>query len=142
MPSWADGGEPAHTGALDVFSGDRDRAQLTEVYVDGELAGSSPYQSAFVGELPDGESEWRVVNTATHDGSYLRLVDVDGHRVDVPLDRASDDYTEQILPMMQAYYDVDPRRLGQGGRRPERGEPGRARGSSSGTSASPRAWPR
>ena len=87
VPSWADGGSPQHTGAFDVFQPVDDRSQTTDVWVDGELRASVPWQSATVFDLPEGESEWRVVNTAVHDGSYLAGVDEDGHRVDLPLER-------------------------------------------------------
>ena len=71
VPSWGDGGSAQHTGAFDIFSGRTDRSQLTEVWIDGELFASSPWQAASVFDLPDGETDWRVRNTATHDGTYL-----------------------------------------------------------------------
>jgi subtilisin family serine protease len=107
VPSWADGGSVRHTGALDIFSGMPDRAQLTEVWVDGELKAASPWQSAVVWELPDGESEWRVRNTATHDGTYLDSSTSTVTEWTFRSTGTSGDYTEQILPMLQAYYDVD-----------------------------------
>lgn len=107
VPSWADGGSVRHTGAMDIFAGMPDRAQMTEVWVDGELKAESPWQSAVVGELPDGESEWRVRNTATHDGTYLDSSTSTVTEWTFRSTGTADDYTEQILPMLQAYYDVD-----------------------------------
>jgi len=107
VPSWADGGSVRHTGALDVFWGMPDRAQLTEVWVDGELKASSPWQSAVVWELPDGESEWRVRNTATHDGTYLDSSTSTVTEWTFRSTGSADDSTKQILPMLQAYYDVE-----------------------------------
>lgn len=107
VPSWADGGSARHTGAMDIFAGMPDRAQLTEVWVDGVLNVASPWQSAFVRDLPDGESEWRVRNTATHDGSFLSSSTSTVTEWTFRSTGTSDDYTQQILPMLQAYYDVD-----------------------------------
>lgn len=107
VPSWADGGSVRHTGALDVFAQMPDRAQLTEVWVDGELKAASPWQSAIVWELPDGESGWRVRNTATHDGTYLDSSTSTVTEWTFRSTGTAEDYTEQILPMLQAYYDVD-----------------------------------
>ena len=107
LPSWADGGEPEHTGAFDVFSGTDDRAQLTEVYVDGELAASTAYQAASVWGIPDGESEWRVVNTATHDGSHLASSTRTQTEWTFRSTGSSTEYLSQLLPMLQAYYDVE-----------------------------------
>ena len=123
LPSWADGGEPEHTGALDVFSGTNDRAQLTEVFVDGELAGSSAYLSAFVGGIPDGESEWRVVNTATHDGSYLSSSTKTLTEWTFRSTGSSTEYLPQLLPMMQAYYDVTLDDSGMVGAERKKGKP-------------------
>uniref|UniRef100_UPI0010AAD217 S8 family serine peptidase n=1 Tax=Agromyces sp. H66 TaxID=2529859 RepID=UPI0010AAD217 len=107
VPSWADGANPERTGAFDVFAGTDDRAQLTEVYVDGELLASSPYQSANVWGAPDGESEWRVVNTATHDGSALASSTETVTEWTFRSTGTADDWTEQVLPMIQAWYDVE-----------------------------------
>ena len=108
LPSWADGANADRTGAFDVFSGTDDRAQLTEVYVDGELAGSSPYQSATVWDLPDGESEWRVVNTATHAGNHLASSTATRSEWTFRSTGSAGDSGVQLLPMIQAYYDVAP----------------------------------
>lgn len=121
LPSWADGGSPEHTGAFDVFSGTDDRAQLTEVYVDGVLAGSSQYQSATVDDLPEGESDWRVVNTATHAGTHLASsTSTVTEWTFRSTGTGAGDYSRQLLPMLQAYYDVDlddSLRVGEGRKR-------------------------
>ena len=89
VPGWADGGDAMHTGAFDTWMEPATVKQLTDVYIDGELVEQSEYQGANVSDLPDGEQDWRVVSTATHDGSHLEGLDEDGQRVDVPLVRAS-----------------------------------------------------
>jgi hypothetical protein len=123
IPSWADGANPDRTGAFDVFSGTDDRAQLTEVYVNGMLAGSSPYQAANVWDLPDGPSEWRVVNRATHDGSHLASSTSTLTEWTFRSTGSAADYTEQLLPMIQAFYDVDPDAAGLVGSGRTKGEP-------------------
>nr|WP_246301071.1 S8 family serine peptidase [Microbacterium immunditiarum] len=107
LPSWADGGDPAHTGSFDVFSGFPGIEQFTEVYVNGELAGSGPFQGANVWGLPDGESEFRVVNTATHDGSHLAGSTATTTEWTFRSTGTFDDYEQKLLPMLQAYYDVE-----------------------------------
>ena len=107
VPSWADGGSPQHTGAFDVFQPVDDRSQVTEVWVDGELFVSSPWQSASVFDIPDGTTEWRVLNTAVHDGSYLPSSTRTVTEWTFRSTGTSEDYTEQTMPMIQAYYDVE-----------------------------------
>ncbi|RZS64493.1 PA domain-containing protein [Agromyces ramosus] len=107
VPSWADGGSPHHTGAFDVFQPVDDRSQLTEVWVGGELMSSSPWQSASVFDIPDGTAEWRVLNTAVHDGTYLPSSTKTVTEWTFESTGFADDDTEQTLPMMQAYYDVE-----------------------------------
>jgi len=107
LPSWADGGDPAHTGTFDVFSGLSGIEQFTEVYVNGELAGSGPFQGANVWGLPDGESEFRVVNTATHDGSHLAGSTATTTEWTFRSTGSFDDHEQKPLPMLQAYYDVE-----------------------------------
>lgn len=123
VPSWADGGNAQHTGALDVFAPVTDRAQLTEVWVDGQLLASSPWQSATVVDIPDGETEWRVRNTATHDGTYLASSNRTVTEWTFRSTGTSDDYTEQLLPMLQAYYDVELDAAGTVGAGRRAGEP-------------------
>ncbi len=123
LPSWADGANPERTGAFDVFSGTDDRAQLTEVYVNGSLAASSPYQAATVWDVPDGESEWRVVNRATHDGSHLASSTSTLTEWTFSSTGSAADSTEQVLPMIQAFYDVDPDAAGLVGTGRKKGEP-------------------
>lgn len=107
LPSWADGASPERTGAFDMWSGTDDRAQLTEVYLDGVLAGSSQYQSAYVRNVPDGETDWRIVNRATHDGSALASSTETVSEWTFRSTGTADDWTEQLLPMIQAWYDVE-----------------------------------
>ncbi len=107
VPSWADGGSPQHTGALDVFQPVDDRSQITDVWVDGELRASVPWQSATVFDLPEGESEFRVLNTAIHDGSYMPGSNRTVTEWTFHSSGTVADYTAQTLPMIQAYYDVD-----------------------------------
>ncbi|MEV1131795.1 S8 family serine peptidase [Agromyces sp. NPDC049794] len=107
LPSWADGDNPERTGAFDVFSDADDRAQLTDVYVDGVLVASSPYQAAYVWDVPDGETDWRIVNRATHDGSALASSTETVSEWTFRSTGTADDWTEQLLPMIQAWYDVE-----------------------------------
>jgi len=107
VPSWGDGGSAQHTGAFDIFSGRTDRSQLTEVWIDGEQFAASPWQAASVFDIPDGETEWRVRNTATHDGTYLASSTETVSEWTFRSTGSTADYTEQLLPMLQAYYDVD-----------------------------------
>ncbi|GAA1759094.1 S8 family peptidase [Agromyces humatus] len=107
VPSWGDGGSAQHTGAFDIFSGRTDRSQLTEVWIDGELFSSSPWQAATVFDLPDGETAWRVRNTARHDGTYLASSTETVSEWTFRSSGTSTDLTEQLLPMLQAFYDVD-----------------------------------
>jgi len=123
LPSWADGANAERTGAFDVFSGATDRAQLTEVYIDGVLAESSPYQSANVWGLPEGESEWRVVNTATHDGTWLASSTSTLTEWTFRSSGSSTDYSRTLLPMIQAYYDVEVDAAGKAGAERKRGTP-------------------
>lgn len=123
VPSWADGGNAQHTGAFDVFSPATDRAQLTEVWVDGRLLASSPWQSATVFDLPDGDTGWRVRNTATHDGTYLASSNRTVTEWTFRSNGTSTDFTEQLLPMLQAYYDVELDPAGTVGAGRKAGEP-------------------
>ncbi|KQM81345.1 S8 family serine peptidase [Agromyces sp. Leaf222] len=122
LPSWADGANADHTGAFDTYSGAADRSQLTEVYLDGELAASAPFQGATVWDLPDGESEWRVVNTATHDGTYLASSTSTTTEWTFRSTGAASDSSRQLLPMLQAFYDVDLDDSGKAGAERKRGE--------------------
>ena len=123
VPSWADGGSPQHTGAFDVFQPVDDRSQLTDVWVDGELRASVPWQSATVFDLPEGESDWRVVNTAVHDGSYLPSSTKTVTEWTFRSSGTVADYTAQTLPMMQAYYDVEADAAGAVGSGRKAGKP-------------------
>ncbi|RXZ47619.1 peptidase [Agromyces fucosus] len=123
LPSWADGASPDHTGAFDTYSGADDRSQLIEVYIDGALAESSDYQGATVWDIPDGESEWRVVDTATHDGTSLESSTSTRTEWTFTSSGSADDPARQLLPMMQAYYDVELDESGTAGAGRKRGAP-------------------
>lgn len=108
VPSWADGGSPDRTGTFDTWSEQSTVEQWTDIYIDGELIAQRENQGANVSELPDGENQlWRVVSTATHDGSHL-----EGSTKTVTdwTFRSSGklgDWTHRLLPMITAYYEVD-----------------------------------
>ncbi|WP_167756956.1 S8 family serine peptidase [Leifsonia flava] len=123
VPSWGDGGSPQHTGAFDVFEQRPDRSQLTEVWIDGQQVAASPWQSATVFDIPDGEHEWRVLNTATHDGTYLPSSTKTLTEWTFRNGGSADDFTEQTLPMMQAFYDVDADASGAVGAKRSAGRP-------------------
>ncbi|KQZ09243.1 hypothetical protein ASD23_13265 [Agromyces sp. Root1464] len=123
LPSWADGANADRTGAFDTYSGADDRSQLIEVYIDGALAKSSNYQGATLWDLPDGESEWRIVDTATHDGTTLESSTSTRTEWSFTSTGSADDPGRQLLPMMQAYYDVDLDESGLAGAGRKRGAP-------------------
>ena len=72
IPGWADGGDAMHTGAFDTYDGAVDR-QAADRRLHRRRAGRAvrlPGRATCT-DLPDGEQDWRVVSTATHDGSHL-----------------------------------------------------------------------
>ncbi|MDY0909362.1 S8 family serine peptidase [Microbacterium sp. CFBP9034] len=107
VPGWADGGDAMHTGAFDTWMENSTVKQLTDVYIDGELWKHSEYQGANVDDLPDGEQDWRVVSTATHDGSHLKSSTKTVSEWTFHSYGKQGDWTHRLLPMIQAYYDVD-----------------------------------
>ena len=120
IPSWADGGDGEHTGAFDTWIEPSTVQQLTDIYIDGELFAQREHQGANVYDLPDGEHDWRVVSTATHDGSHLagstKTVSDWTFRASGKLG----DWDYRLLPMIQAYYDVEvnaENRVGEGRRK-------------------------
>lgn len=120
IPSWADGGDGEHTGTFDTWTEPSTVQQLTDIYLDGELFAQKEHQGANVFDLPDGEHGWRVVSTATHDGSHLagstKTVSDWSFRASGELG----DWDYRLLPLIQAYYDVDvndENRVGEGRRK-------------------------
>lgn len=107
IPSWADGGNADRTGTFDTWSEPATVQQLTDVYIDGELVKHAEHQGANVDDLPDGEQEWRVVNTATHDGSHLKGSTRTVSEWTFRSEGYDGDWTYSFLPMISAYYDVD-----------------------------------
>ncbi|MCW3494151.1 S8 family serine peptidase [Microbacterium sp. SSM24] len=108
VPSWADGGNGDRTGTFETWGEPSTVKQLTDIYIDGKLIAQREHQGANVYELPDGENQlWRVVSTATHDGSHLagstKTVTDWTFRSSGKLG----DWSPRLLPMMTAYYDVD-----------------------------------
>lgn len=107
VPSWADGGSADHTGAFDTWMEPSTVEQLTDIYLDGELVKQTRGQGAMIDALPDGEQDWRVVSTATHDGAHLagstRTVSEWTFRSAGQLG----DWENRLLPMIQAFYDVE-----------------------------------
>ncbi len=107
VPSWADGGDAMHTGSFDTWLESATVHQQTQVYLDGELIKDVARQGANVHDLPDGEQDWRVVSTATHDGSHL---DGSTRTVSEWTFRSAGklgDWDYRLLPMIQAFYDVE-----------------------------------
>ncbi|WP_194411306.1 S8 family serine peptidase [Microbacterium cremeum] len=107
IPSWADGGNADRTGTFDTWMEPATVQQLTDVYIDGELFKHSEHQGATVPDLPDGEQEWRVVNTATHDGSHLKGSTRTVSEWTFRSEGYDGDWTYSFFPMITAYYDVD-----------------------------------
>lgn len=120
VPSWADGGDGEHTGTFDTWMEPSAAQQSTDIYLDGELIAQRERQGANVFDLPDGEHQWRVVSTATHDGAHLagstRTVSDWSFRAS----GTQGDGEYRLLPLIQAYYDVDvndQNRVGEGRRK-------------------------
>lgn len=107
VPSWADGGSSTHTGGFDTYIEPSTVQQLTDIYIDGQLVTQGRYQGANVFDLPDGEQEWRVVSTATHDGSHLEGSTKTVSEWTFRSEGKLGDWTPRLLPMIQAYYDVE-----------------------------------
>ncbi|WP_461476173.1 S8 family peptidase [Microbacterium sp. HJ5] len=107
VPSWADGGSSWHTGTFDTWIEPSTVKQTTDVYIDGELVKQAEHQGANLWPLPDGEQEWRVVSTATHDGSHLKGSTKTVSEWTFRSAGKDGDWSARLLPMLQAYYDVD-----------------------------------
>ncbi|SIN89777.1 S8 family serine peptidase [Agromyces cerinus] len=107
LPSWGDGGEPEHAGAFDVFSGDPRFSQNTEYYLNGEFVKSSPFQGVNTTDLPDGDAEVRIVNTAVQDGSALPSSTRTVSEWTYTTSGKRGDWTTRLEAMIQAYYDVE-----------------------------------
>ncbi|MCP2636575.1 S8 family serine peptidase [Microbacterium sp. HD4P20] len=107
VPSWADGGDAMHTGSFDTWMEPSTVEQLTDIYIDGELIRQTENQGANVFDLPDGEQEWRVVSTATHDGAHLAGSTKTVSEWTFRSAGQLGDWDYRLLPMIQAYYDVD-----------------------------------
>ncbi|ACQ78348.1 LPXTG-motif cell wall anchor domain protein [Beutenbergia cavernae DSM 12333] len=104
VPGWADGGSVQHTGAMDTWSGMPGFSQNGQLYVDGVLVKEQAAQGLTVWDLPAGESRFRFVNTTTHDASVIptSTSTVTEWEFD-----SSASQEEAVLPMIQAFYDVD-----------------------------------
>ncbi len=107
VASWADGGEPEHTGGFDTWAGIPGVVQHSELYVNGEFVKGSEYQGLNYDGLPDGDSELRIVNVAEHDGTWLDSSTSTTTEWTVTSTGTADEYGAQLLPMLQATYDVE-----------------------------------
>ena len=107
VPSWADGGDADHTGTFDTWMPDKTVTQTADVYLDGQLIRQAENQGINVFDLPDGEQDWRVVSTATHDGSHLAGSTKTVTEWTFRSEGKLGDWTQRLLPMISAYYDVD-----------------------------------
>ncbi|MDR6907715.1 subtilisin family serine protease [Agromyces sp. 3263] len=107
VASWADGGEPEHTGGFDTWAGIPGIVQHSELYVNGEFVKASEYQGLNYYGLPDGDSELRIVNVAEHDGTWLDSSTSTTTEWTVTSTGTADVYAAQLLPMLQATYDVE-----------------------------------
>ena len=103
----SDGADPIRTGAFDTWMEPSTVKQLTDVYIDGELVRQAQGQGATVRDLPDGEQDWRVVSTATHDGSHLAGSTRTVSEWTFRSAGQQGDWTNRLLPMMSAYFGVD-----------------------------------
>lgn len=107
VPSWADGGSADRTGTFDTWVEPSTVKQTTDVYFDGELVKQAEHQGVNVYDLPDGEQQIRVVSTATHDGSHLEGSTKTVSDWTFTSEGKLGDWTNRLLPMIQAYYDLD-----------------------------------
>ncbi|MFF2275719.1 S8 family serine peptidase [Agromyces sp. NPDC058126] len=123
LPSWADGDSAQRTGGIDMYAGTPGITQSIELHLDGELVKTSEYQSLNGWGIPDGEHDVRVVNTTTQDGGALPSSTMTRTEWAFSSTWDSSDYTRQILPMMQAYYDVDLDERGRVGADRKKGKP-------------------
>ncbi|GAA1759107.1 S8 family peptidase [Agromyces humatus] len=123
LPSWSDGDSPERTGAFDTYAGIPGIAQSIELHLDGELVKTSQFQGLNLFGIVDGEHDVRVVNTATHDGSATPSSTMTRTEWAFSSTWDSTDYTRQILPMLQAYYDVDLDDSGRVGDDRKKGKP-------------------
>ncbi|WP_345801760.1 S8 family serine peptidase [Microbacterium sp. AZCO] len=107
LPSWADGGDVHHTGTmLEIYEAEPRATVTTDLYLDGQLVKSSPFTDVNYWETPDGSSDVRVVQTATHDGTILSSSIKTVSEWTFETNGTADDWSNRLLPMMQAYYDV------------------------------------
>ncbi|GAA1992016.1 S8 family serine peptidase [Microbacterium pumilum] len=123
VPGWGDGIDSAHTGSFDTYAENAPVQQLTDVYIDGVQLAASKYQGANVSEIPDGTHNWRVVSTATHDGSHIPSSTKTVSEWNFTATGAVDDYATKRLAMIQAYYDVDIAKDGRAGTDRRKGSP-------------------
>ncbi|GAA1959384.1 S8 family serine peptidase [Microbacterium deminutum] len=113
IPGWGDGIDSAHTGSFDTYAENAPVQQLTDVWIDGVQHAASKYQGANVSDIPDGTHNWHVVSAATHDGSHIPSSTKTVSEWNFTATGAVDDYEFHLLPMIQAYYDVE---IGKDGR--------------------------
>ncbi|WP_344296813.1 PA domain-containing protein [Agromyces neolithicus] len=123
LPSWSDGDSAQRTGAFDTYAGTPGIAQSIELHLDGELVKTSQYQGLNGWDIADGEHDVRVVNTATHDGTATPSSTMTRTEWAFSSTWNSTDYTRHILPMLQAYYDVDLDGSGKVGAERKKGTP-------------------
>ncbi|WP_309126902.1 S8 family serine peptidase [Microbacterium sp.] len=106
VPSAADGANPERTGTVDTFAEVPGTSYLGELFVDGEPFASSPYQGSYAWGIPDGESTLRYVLTTTQDGTWLPTSTKTLTEWSMGSSGKASENDKQLLPMMQASYDV------------------------------------
>ncbi|MFH8250606.1 S8 family serine peptidase [Microbacterium sp. B2969] len=108
LPSWADGGDVHHTGSmLEIYEPEPRATVTTGLYLDGVLVKSVPFSDVNYWETPDGSSDVRVVQTATHDGTILPSSTKTVSEWAFTTTGTADDWSNRFLPMLQASYDID-----------------------------------
>ncbi|WP_092668207.1 hypothetical protein [Agromyces flavus] len=112
---------PAHRSVRRV-RGHPGVSQNTDFYLDGELLKSGPFQGVNVWDLPDGDAEVRVVNTATHDGSALASSTKTLSEWTFTTSGSRDDWSFQFQPMIQTVYDIETDAAGMAGVGRKKGE--------------------
>jgi subtilisin family serine protease len=104
VPGWADGGGADHTGGSVSVSAGSGRSQRTEIYVGDQLKASTSSSSASVSGLPETSARIRVVSTTSNDGVLVPSSTSTRSEWAFSTSAGSG---RQLLPMLQAVYDVD-----------------------------------
>lgn len=107
IPGWSDGGDALHTGSLEMSEPVPSGTISTDLYVNGELVKQSSWPDTNYWEMPDGSSTVRAVVTTTQDGTLMPSSTKTVTEWDFTSTGTSDDWSNVLQPLIQAYYGVD-----------------------------------